>query len=194
MDSVHPGISIWAVIIGWGSLPLAKVTCLFCWLGEQASLQHDVTWGSSLCHPEDQDLCHWWLPKSWQLPEYKQLPKCWQLREWLIYSIFSSSIAAATSLHWCTYLARANASSHESHCMAASHSYVVQCTAANSGWGLGLQLSAGPHVCSASSSVEGHLCQRHSLMESRPSWQMHSSIPSLLWLLLGSHCSWYTSW
>ena len=115
-----------------GGLLSVKVTHLFCQLGEWASLQPDITWGSSLCHPEDWDLQHW------QLPECQQLPKHWQPREWLILSIFSSNMAAVTRACWWAYLLRANTSMHESHCRVANCSYVAQCVAANSAWGSGL--------------------------------------------------------
>ena len=59
--------------------------------------------------------------------------------------------------------------------------------AVNSAWGLGLWASASLHLCSSSSTADGHLHQRHSLMESRISCEMHFPSP------LHSDSSWAAS-
>ena len=103
--------------------------------------------------------------------------------EWLICSIFSSSIAAAARAHQLASLTRAIIPSYES-CFAA----------ANSIWGSAQGMSASNCLHSPSGCADGHLSQRHSLMETRISLQRHSSVASLHRPLLGSIWSWYTLW
>ena len=96
--------------------------------------------------------------------------------EWLICSIFSSSIVAATRTHWWASLTRAIIPSYKS-CFAAVNSlYVQQFAAVNSVQGSGQGTSAGNCLCSPSSCVDGCLSWRHSLMESSISLQRCSSV------------------
>ena len=105
----------------------------------------------------------------------------------------SSRIAAAARADWWASLTRAIISSHESHFVATNFSYVLWFAAANSVQGSGQGASAGNCFHSPSGCVDGHLSQRHSLMESMISLWRCSSIASLHWPLLGGLLSWCTS-
>ena len=113
---IYPNIFFWAPLTQQGCPPLCKCYPMLLssrawrlgphldgapvergYLGPSAlalsSPWWEVTWGSFCC-PEDLDCLCWWLPECWQLPEWWWLLEhCW-LMEWLISSIFSSSIAA----------------------------------------------------------------------------------------------------
>ena len=149
---------------------------------------HTSTWGA----------LSWWLPTQdlqWWLPKCLQLPKHWQpqLSEWLSLSIFSSSKAVATNTHqWASHITT-RASSHDPSLTSLKWLYVVWILSQNSTCGSGLEVPAGLCLSLSSGRAWFCLCWRHSLMESRNSWQIFSSISASQRLLPGNLHSWYIS-
>ena len=145
-----------------------------------------------------------WGTLSWQLPAqdfWQWLPKCLQLLKhwwpWLIeqfsLSIFSSSKAMAANAHQEASCTTARAFSHHPSLTSLKGSYVVWILSWNLASWSGLEVPAGLYLSLSSGLAWSHLCWRHSLMESRISWQIFSSISASQGLLPGDLCSWYTS-
>ena len=106
------------------------------------------------------------------LPDHLWLPDCLWLQLNLL--ILSSSRAAAANTHWWTSHTMARALSQDPSFHSLKWLYMVQALLWNLAHGSGLEVLVGVCLSLSSGWVHSHPHWRHSLMESRISWQTFS--------------------
>ena len=149
----------------------------------------DITWGTLVRWFTVQDLLHW------QLPKHLWLPECATAAEGMAHPLSfilqqcsgHQGSSVGISCYGQSFLARVLLHIHEP---------IISGMVPGIEFSLGSSLGmlAGLHLCSSPGSGESCLHWRHSLTESRISWQICASISLSQSIFSGNLHSWYTSW